>query len=149
MPASENLSVEYSEWLYPRISSFLPLLMLIPAIWIVGAPLGTDLGFFFGLLIALVAGAIKLAGAPKITVSNDHLNLGKASIPRTAIGKIEMIDKSDQFFERGAKLDARAFVMFKYGLPDLLKIEINDKNDPTPYLLVSSRRGKDLIKSLS
>ena len=123
--------------------------MLIPAVWIVGAPLGTDLGFFVGLVLALVAGAIKLAAAPKIKVSKNYLNLGKALIPRSAIGKIQLIDKSDQFFERGAKLDARAFVMFKYGLPDLLKIEINDKNDPTPYLLVSSRRGKELIKSLS
>ena len=149
MSASGNVSVNYSEWLYPRISSFLPLVMLIPAVWIVGAPLGTDLGLLIGLMLALIAAAIKLKSAPRIQVTTNELILGNAKIPLAALGQVSLIAKEEQFFERGAKLDARAFVFFKYGLPELLKIENRDKNDPTPYLLVSTRRAAELIKALS
>lgn len=139
----------FDEWQYPRISSFLPLVLFIPAVWIVGAPFNTDAGLFVGLGFAILAALLKLKNAKHIRLNESGLQLGNAFIPRDALGKASIIPKEDQFFARGAKLDARAFVFLKYGLPEMVKIENKDPEDPTPYLLVSTRNAKGLVAALS
>ncbi len=138
----------YREWQYPRLASFLPLLLFIPAIWLVGAPLKTDLGLPLGIAFTLVATLLKLRNAKHIKITKEALILGDAVIPKSILGKKEIIGSQDQFFERGARLDSRAFVFLKYGLPGMVKIEINDPSDPTPYVLISSRSAAKLIESL-
>ncbi|MEY4320094.1 MAG: hypothetical protein RLZZ471_35 [Actinomycetota bacterium] len=143
----QNLA--FSEWQYPRISSFLPAILFVPAVWIVGAPFETNVGLLIGAALALVVVFMKLKNSRFIKVDGEFLLLGDAAIPRKIIGKVSAISKEEQFYERGARLDARAFVFLKYGLPEMVKIEIKDKNDPTPYLLVSTRRAKELEDALS
>jgi hypothetical protein len=147
MVATEKIL--YREWQYPRISSFLPLLLFVPAVWIVAAPFKTDAGIFIGLGLCLIGIALKLLNAPHILVTDQLLRIGSASIPRKALGEVLVVAKDNQFFERGANLDARAQVFLKYGLPELLKVKVIDPNDPTPYLLVSSRNAKDLASALA
>lgn len=139
----------FSEWQYPRVASFLPLILLIPAVWLVGAPFNTNVGALVGLLIAAIATLMKLSNSKHIKVYEDSLQLGPAIIPRQFLGEISVISKSEQFYERGARLDARAFVFIKYGLPEMLKIQLTDPDDPTPYLLISTRNAAGLRAALS
>jgi len=139
----------FNEWQYPRISSFIPVLLFIPAVWIVGAPFNTDAGFFVGLGFALLTTVLKLSNSKHIRVTKAELKLGNASIPRKVLGKAMMIAKDDQFAARGVNLDARAFVFIKYGLPEMVRIENLDPSDPTPYLLVSTRKAKELVDALN
>ena len=146
---ASNQNFIYREWQYPRISSFLPLLLFIPAVWIVAAPFDTNLGIFIGAGFAILGAILKISSAKYITVSSDSISLGDATIPRRALGSIEKIDQTNQFAERGSKLDARAFVFIKYGLPEMIKIENTDTKDPTPYLLISTRNAEKLIDALA
>jgi hypothetical protein len=139
----------FTEWQYPRIGSFLPLVLFVPAIWIVGAPFQTNIGVAIGASFAVVVAGLKLKNSKSIRVTRDALQLGDAVIPRKHLGKVEVIPKEKQFFERGANLDSRAFVFLKYGLPEMVRIEIIDKKDPTPYLLVSTRYASRLVSALS
>ncbi len=139
----------FSEWQYPRVASFLPLILLIPAVWLVGAPFNTNIGALVGLLIAGIATFMKLSNSKHIKVSKDSLELGSAIIPREFLGEISEISKSEQFYERGARLDARAFVFIKYGLPEMVKIDLTDPDDPTPYLLISTRNAAGLRAALN
>ncbi|MEY4500056.1 MAG: hypothetical protein RL101_300 [Actinomycetota bacterium] len=138
----------YREWQYPRVASFLPVILFVPAVWLVGAPLHTDIGLYVGLVFALIAIALKLKTSKHIEVNKDSLILGDAELPRKILGKVTIVDKDDHFFERGAGLDARAFVFLKYGLPEMVKIEIADADDPTPYLLISTRSAEKLLSVL-
>jgi hypothetical protein len=138
----------YREWQYPRAASFLPVLLFVPAVWLVGAPLQTDAGLYVGIVLALLTSALKLKAAKSIEVNQDNLILGDAVLPRKVLGSITKIEKEDQFFERGAGLDSRAFVFLKYGLPEMVKIEVADAKDPTPYLLVSTRSAEKLMSVL-
>lgn len=143
-----NQDFLYREWQYPRIGSFLPILLFVPAVWIVAAPFNTNIGFLIGIVLAILSSVLKLATSRIITLTNDSLILGDAKIPRQAIGEITKIAKEDQFAARGSNLDARAFVFMKYGLPGLIRIEIEDPKDPTPYLLVSTRNADALMSAL-
>jgi hypothetical protein len=84
----------------------------------------------------------------RICVSKDSLQIGKAIIPRSALGQAIAIDKSEQFSERGPRLDARAFVALK-ALSGLVKVQVEDSNDPTPYILISTRRPTELAEALN
>ncbi len=74
--------------------------------------------------------------------------VGKARIPREVVGQVTVIEKSEQFAEKGPKLHARAYVALK-ALDGLVKIENTDTADPTPYILVSTRRPEQLRQALT
>lgn len=146
---ASNQNFIYREWQYPRISSFFPLVLFIPAVWIVAAPFSTNIGLFIGAALALLAAILKLSAAKHISISADSITLGDAEIPRKIIGTVSSISQSEQFAARGSNLDARAFVFLKYGLPGMVKVEIKDPKDPTPYLLIATRNADELVAALT
>lgn len=113
------------------------------------APFVGDLGWWIGGVFTAAITALRIATAKRITVTSDSFTAGKILIPRSALGKATLIAKDDQFAARGALLDARAFLILKSGLKDMVRIEITDKKDPTPYILVSTRRGSELVSALN
>lgn len=148
MQTKQKISHDYNEWQLPPYYSFLPPLLFIPAIWLVLAPFDLILGFYVGFAFFILTTALKLVAAKRILVSSTELKLGSAVIPRSIIGEVQIIDREQQFFERGARLNANAFTFLKYGLAGMLKIEVVDSKDPTPYLLVSTRNPKVLFEVL-
>jgi hypothetical protein len=138
----------YQEWQLPRAATFIPHLMVFPSFWLVLAPLNEDLGLVLGILATALSVWIRFAISKRILVSKDSLQIGKAIIPRSALGQAIAIDKSEQFSERGPRLDARAFVALK-ALSGLVKVQVEDSNDPTPYILISTRRPTQLAEALN
>jgi len=122
--------------------------MFIPAFWLVSAPFDSNIGLLVGVIALVVVYALKISNAKAIEVDTEYLQLGSARIPRKAVGKTVVIDKDDQFSERGNRLNANAFVFLKYGLTGMVKIAVSDPKDPTPYILVSTRNPKALVSAL-
>ena len=52
-------------------------------------------------------------------------------------------------FERGVRLDARAYLLIRGWIPGLVRVELDDPDDPTPYWLVSTRHPVRLAAALS
>jgi hypothetical protein len=138
----------FQEWQLPSGISFLPHTMVLPAIWLVFAPINADLGLLVGILLTLLSIAIRLVTSKRIRVTQAVLEVGAASIPRVFLGAAEVVIESEQFSQKGPKLDSRAFVALK-GLRGLVRVTNTDQSDPTPYLLISSRRPEELKKALS
>lgn len=139
----------YSEWQLPNFSSFLPHLLLGAAILLTLSPFDPAGGLWVAIAATIVTVAFRIWVARRIRVYADRVELGNASLPIEVIGKLTLIEKDAQFAERGSKLDSRAYLLLKGGLPELVRIEIVDKQDPTPYALVSTRRGKELIAAIT
>ena len=121
--------------------------MVFPSFWLVLAPLNADLGLILGILATALSVWIRFAMSKRIIVNKDFLQIGKAIIPRSALGQAIAITPSEQFSERGPRLDARAFVALK-ALNGLVKVEVADSQDPTPYILISTRRPAQLLEAL-
>ena len=138
----------FSEWQLPRFTTFMPHLMVFPSFWLVFAPLNADLGLILGALATAFSVWIRFALSKRIVVTKRELMVGKAHIPREVLGQVTVIEKSEQFAEKGPKLDARAYVALK-ALDGLVKIENTDAADPTPYILVSTRRPEQLRQALT
>ena len=138
----------FKERQYPSIPSFLANLLLGPAVWLVFAPINQSTGLLTSVVLTGLSIALRLATSKRLLVNKVELQVGKARIPRSAVAGAISIAKEHQFDERGPRLDSRAFLALKGGLNGLVKVFIEDPRDPTPYLLISTRRPSELAESL-
>lgn len=148
MPKDAKNAVIYLERVTPAWFSFLPLLIIYPTLWLTWAPFSQLLGTLLGVFLTLIAAVLMIFTSRETKVTGGILYVAKAQIPIEFVGAIEIVDPKDAFRERGPKLDARAFLSIKSSLKGLVKIEITDPNDKTPYWLVSSRKPVDLKSAL-
>lgn len=104
------------------------------------APFNAPLGSVFGVAVTLVIATLMALSSPKITVSVSEVRVGRAHIPRKLIGNASVVQKQDQFSAKGPRLDARAYVSLQPSVSGLIRLEIKDPKDPTPYWLFSTRK---------
>ena len=131
---------QYQERVFPKWSSFLPLLIVYPTFWLTMAPFNALLGSIFGISVTLVIAAVMVVSSPKITISVSEVSVGRAHISRKLLGNTSVVQKQDQFLAKGPKLHARAFLSLQPSVSGLIRMEIQDPKDPTPYWLFSSRK---------
>ncbi len=138
----------YQERVRPNLGTFVAISALLPAVTLVSEPFDFRVGVVLGALLVLAIWAALYFFAPVIKVGKTTFTVGAASIPRTLLGKIEVIEKDQIFLERGPKLDPSAYKVFQGTVKTGLKIIIKDPNDPTPYWLISTRKPAQLATVL-
>jgi len=111
------------------------------------APFNALLGSIFGLAGTLVIVVLMIVSSPTITVSATEVHVGRATITRKLLGNVTVIDKQDQHLAKGPQLDARAYLSLQPSVSGLIRLEIKDPKDPTPYWLFSTRK-PDLVAEL-
>lgn len=123
--------------------------LIAPTGFLTLSPINADLGAFIGVFGTVLVIALMILLSPVIELTDETLSVDKAKIPREALGLATPIKANDSFSERGPKLNARAFIKFQPTVKTLIKIEIIDPQDPTPYLLFSTRRADLLAKAIN
>jgi len=112
------------------------------------AALGNNPALF--TLLAVTAALIWIYSATALTIEVDgkELWVGRAHIDLSFIG--DCIDLDNEAIRRVRTRDAdpRAYLAIRFWASKGVKVEINDTRDSTPYWLISSNRGAELIKSL-
>ena len=109
---------------------------------------GTGLAIALGLMVPLGLNLVVQLLAPKITVANGRLVADRISVPISALGKSSELSKEEFTKALGPKADPRAQLMIRGYVPGGVKIEVADPEDPTPYLLISSRNPEKLAIAL-
>ena len=129
----------YKERVLPSIYFYIASITLPLSLILVALPFSELVAF--GLAIASIPTVLVLSwlGSPLISLTGSNLSIGQVSIETNYLGKAEVIDAQSAFQERGVKLDSRAFTKFQIGVKQLVKIEITDPADPTPYWLIATR----------
>lgn len=130
-------------WLLAFI--YFMFLSLVIAVW---AALGnlSALVTFIALTIALLA--IAVMAKSEVRVTQDELVIGKAHIGVKYLAGVEILDKNAMRLLRTRDADPAAFLAIKFWLSTGVKITLNDPRDPTPYWLVSCKKGKELKSTL-
>lgn len=127
---------------------YLAYSLLSPMVLLAAAPFGWSLAFSLGS--GTLLGVLLLATflSPKISVYEDHLSAGRMSLPLSALGDAEEIVGENLRSELGPKLDARAQILIRGDLKTAIKVLVTDSSDPTPYLVLSTRKPKELVGAL-
>ena len=130
-------------WLLAIIYFF--MLTLVISIW---SALGDNAGL---IALAAVSAAIVwlyIATSLTIEVKDKELRVGKAHIQIGFIGQCADLDAQAIRLTRTRDADPRAFLAIRFWASKGVKIANNDARDQTPYWLISSNRGAELIKAL-
>ena len=137
----------FEERLSPSVSIVLALSLSGPMVLLSALPFGTTLAFTLAVVVpaSLIAGAFALA--PVIRVDQSFTR-GNMSLPLDVLGEAEIFEGENARLERGPKLDARARLAILGDVDPVVKIQVKDELDPTPYILVSTRKPKELVAAL-
>ncbi|KQQ51205.1 MULTISPECIES: DUF3093 domain-containing protein [unclassified Plantibacter] len=139
----------YRETLWPSPWVIIALALVVPATMLVLAPVSLPAGVIGAVVLYGGCLAFAFGSAPRIEVSGTTLSVGKASIPLAQVGEVVVYTGAEATAQLRTKLDARAWLMIRGWVHSLVKVEITDPADPTPYWLLSSRRPQLLADAIA
>ncbi|HTL41845.1 MAG TPA: DUF3093 domain-containing protein [Pseudolysinimonas sp.] len=141
--------VAYRERLWPSPWVFLSTALVIPASLLVFLPISPPLGVVAAVILYAAILVVLLATTATIEVTASTFRAGRAHIERRLISAVHAYQGADATAERGVRLDARAWLLVRGWIPGVVRVELADPEDPTPYWVVSSRRPDELAAALS
>ncbi len=141
-------TLQFEERLYPSVGMYLAYSLLTPMVALVAAPFGLTLAITLGAITFVASLVLASVLSPLVVVDGVRLIAGKMSIPLEAIGEVTEIATQDLRSELGPSLDARAQLLIRGDVKTAVKVQISDGNDPTPYLVISTRRSSELVSAL-
>lgn len=140
---SERLYLPWYHWLMPLVGA-----ALIAAEIHMGYP-GVRAWLPYVVLIPLTALLIARFSSSKVVVAGGELRLGDAHLPLAYVGEIDVVDEaSAKRRALGPELDPAAFVLHRSWVKSVLRIEVTDDRDPTPYWVVSTHHPDRLQAAL-
>jgi hypothetical protein len=130
-------------WLLTVVYFF--MLSLVISIW---SALGNNAALIALVVVTAALVWIYISTALTIEVDGKELRVGKAHIDLGFIA--ECIDLDNEAIKRVRTRDAdpRAFLAIRFWAPKGVQVTINDTRDSTPYWLISSNAGAELIKAI-
>ena len=148
MTKTSNLA-PYSERVIPGLSFFFATLFVPTALYLIVLAFDDFWALFTFVTAEVAIVCLGLFAAPTLRLSKESLSIGKVEIPSQFVKSVMVIEASAQQSEKGPKLHPAAYVRFQVGVKGLLKVELNDPTDPTPYWLVSSRNPELVAKKFA
>ena len=139
----------YRERLWPAPWLFLSTALVIPASLLVFVPIDVTVGAVVAVVLYLACVGGLLLASSTIEVSETHISAGRARMPLEAAGAAQAFAGEEATLERGQRLDARAWLVLRGWIAPVVKVEVTDAQDPTPYWLVSSRHPERIVKALA
>lgn len=138
----------YRERLWASTWVFLAMALVIPASLLVFWPISVTAGII--VAFALYAGCcgILVLASPVVLLTSEQLTAGRARLPIEFAGETIGYREPEATAQRGVELDARAWLLIRGWVAPVVRIEITDPADPTPYWLVSTRRPEELVAAI-
>lgn len=150
MGAEKDAKIIFSETVRP------PLWLLAFIFFLLGS-VALSIWAAFDNLAGLITLILALAALPiinnamllRIVVTQSDLRVGRAHIQREYLGQVMALDVEQMRLTRGRDADPTAYLALRFWQPRGVKIEVKDDRDPTPYWLVSSKKAKGLVETLT
>ena len=138
----------YKERLYPSFSFFLALSLSAPMVLLAALPFGMTIAISLGLLIPVVLNLAVYLLSPTIEVADGFLKADRIRVPVILLGEVVPLDGAAFSLKLGPEANPRAQLMIRGYVKGGAQIPVLDPEDPTPYLLLSSRNPEELAVAL-
>ncbi len=139
----------YRERLWPTPWAFIATALVIPASLLVFLPISTVAGVVCAILLYAACITALVIGSPRVDVVDGEFRAGRARLPLSAVGEVTAYRKDGATAARGPGLDARAWLLIRGWIDPVVRVDLDDPSDPTPYWLISTRRPEELVAALS
>lgn len=100
------------------------------------------------VLLPLTAAIIFRTGRTRVWIDGDELRVGDARLPLSFVGVVQIIPVKAKRKALGPQLDPAAFVVHRGWVGPLLRVQLTDPADPTPYWVFSTRHPERLAEQL-
>lgn len=138
----ERLSVPWW-WYLPAVG----LAVLLGAEVHMGYP-GLRSWLGYAVTVPLLVAALVWLGRVRVRVADGELRVGDAALPLSHVGRVEVVAAKDKQVALGPELDPAAFLMHRAWVGPLVRVELTDATDPTPYWIFSVREPERLVTAL-
>jgi hypothetical protein len=129
-------------------------------LWAIGGVLVVLLALSFyvavgwpaGLAVLLIFGGaqtwVLVTAAAPVTVEDDILTAGRARIPVSALGPVEILDADRARAIRGPESDPAGYHLIRGWVPAGIRAYVVDPDDRTPYWFVATRHPVELAAAI-
>ena len=118
------------------------------AIGLTLAPTNMGLLALIAAIVFIIAAVLMISTTPKTVVTEDVLRVGRAAIERRYLGEVTGYRGYKARYQRGPGLNGLAYMSFRGWVDPVVKVEITDERDQTPYWLFSTKRPEELVEVL-
>lgn len=139
----------YRERLWAAPWLFISTALVIPACLLVFLPINFTAGVIIAIILYTACVIVLLANSPVVEVTEAALIAGRATLPIDFIGDVTAYRGEDATIQRGRELDARAWLMIRGWVSPVVKVDVLDASDPTPYWIVSTRHPDRVVAAIS
>ena len=87
-------------------------------------------------------------GRIRVRVTDDEVQVGAARLALRYVGRVDVVGKRDKQVVLGPQLDPAAFMMHRAWVGPVVRIEVTDPDDPTPYWDLSVRDPEAFLRAL-
>jgi len=102
----------------------------------------------YALCVPVAVLALVLLGRTRVRVADGVLSVGSAAKELRHLGRAEIVPKADRQRALGPELDPAAYLMIRTWVRQVVRVEITDPDDPTPYWVFSVRDARGLLAAL-
>lgn len=103
----------------------------------------------YAVVIPVAVAVLVWLGRVRVQVRDGQLRAGPAVIPLRFVGRVEVIrDRDAKQVALGPELDPAAYLLHRAWVRPVVRLEITDPADPTPYWVVSVRDADALLAAL-
>ncbi|MGG5172815.1 DUF3093 domain-containing protein [Pseudarthrobacter sp. J1738] len=149
IPPATSSTVLYTERLWPAVWIWIVVLGISGAGILVFAPINMTSGYIAAIVLFLIQAVMLYTSTPTIEVTPATLRVGRATIERSLLGTVEAFEGAEATAERGVRLNGLTYLCIRGWISSVVKIQILDPQDKTPYWLASTRHPAALVKALS
>jgi DUF3093 family protein len=149
-PAATSGPVRFDERLSVPLWWFLPTIgvaVLLGAEVHMGYP-GIRSWIGYAVAVPLCVGALLWLGRIRVRVVDGELRAGDATLPLRYVGHVDVVPREGKQEALGPELDPTAHLVHRPWIGQVVRIEVTDPDDPTPYWIVSVRDAPGLVAAL-
>jgi hypothetical protein len=138
----------YRERVLPSIGNLALPFLLFVSVFTVMLPVNTDFAIPIAALFAVGLAVVMFLASPVVVVTENELFVKGARIEKRYLGAVAVIPSDEIFETLGRNLNANAWLSIQASVKGLVRVEITDEEDSSPYWLISTRNPEALAKAL-
>ena len=102
----------------------------------------------YAVTVPLCLAALVFLGRVRVRVADGELRAGDAVLPLRHVGRVDVVPREGKQVALGPELDPAAHLVHRPWIGPVVRIEVTDPEDPTPYWIVSTRHPDALVAAL-
>lgn len=119
------------------------------AAWIlVFQPVSAVIGVIVALIVFGALAVVLTTTTPAVSVTRRRVRAGRASIEPWLLASPEALRGEDARRARGVEFNALSYQCIRGWIQPMVRVEVADPEDSTPYWLISTRRPEELAEAL-